>query len=126
MGTCNCKHPRTEPFVEVDDLQTVNKPAKIKTNDDNSKLIRVKSIRYQGENNPIKISQILDSHEKFQSNMQEDSKKDASDYATKVNGESIILEYDINEEEQKRLKDALYKHFLFKDMNDEILYILII
>jgi hypothetical protein len=127
MGNCNCKHPRTEPYIEVEDIQSQTKPIKNKLIEDNSKLIRVKSIRYQGENNPLKISQIIENHDKsqFQINVM-DSKKEITDCNSKKIMDSIILEYDINEEEQKKLREALYKHFLFKDMNDEILYIFII
>jgi hypothetical protein len=124
MGNCNCKDALTEPYVEVEDVQI---PVGNKTFYDDQKLIRIKSMKYQGENlgDINKICEIIETNDKsqFTSNQQGDSKNDATDFNSKKIAESIILENDINEEEQKRLKDALFKHFLFKDMDDEILYI---
>jgi hypothetical protein len=116
MGNCNCKHPRTEPCVSVEDIP---KPVHKRTQEENTKLIRVKSMRYQG-NNIDKTSDIMEDKLNFQSGPQS-SKNVNTELNSKKNTESIILEYDINEDEQKRLKEALYKHFLFNDMNDEIL-----
>jgi hypothetical protein len=122
MGTCNCVQPRKiSTDVNVDDIQKV---ALKRAQTENSKLIRVKSIRFQGDNlhNISKVADIIENHDKVQITLNpSDSKGDITDGNSKKIVDSIILEYDITEEEQDKLKNALFKHFLFKDMNDEIL-----
>jgi hypothetical protein len=122
MGTCNCVQPRK--ISTEFDVEEVNKPNLKRAITENQKLIRVKSIRYHGDNlyNITKVADIIENHDKVQLTMnQSDSKGEATDANSKKIVDSIILEYDITEEEQDKLKNAIFKHFLFKDMNDEIL-----
>jgi hypothetical protein len=122
MGTCNCVQLRKiSTDVNVEEIQ---KPNLKRVITENTKLIRVKSIKYQGDNlyNITKVADIIENHDKLQLELHpSDSKGDATDANSKKIVDSIILEYDITEEEQDKLKNALFKHFLFKDMNDEIL-----
>jgi hypothetical protein len=122
MGTCNCVQPRKiSTDVNVEDINNLHLRRAIT---ENPKIIRVKSIKYHGDNlhNITRVADIIDSHDKVQLTLnQSDSKIDVIEGHQKKIVDSIILEYDITEEEQDMLKNALFKHFLFKDMNEEIL-----
>jgi hypothetical protein len=124
MGTCNCVQPRKiSTDVEVEEI--VKSPLK-RAATENIKFIRVKSIRFQGDNlhNITKVVDIIENHDKVQLTLNpvSDSKVDITDANSKKIVDSIILEYDITEEEQDKLKNALIKQMFFQDMNDEILY----
>ena len=121
MGTCNCVQPR-KGISDVD-VDYISKEVK-RAITENPKLIRVKSIKYQGDNlhNITKVADIIENHDKVQLTLNpSDSKGAMTDANSRKVVDSIILEYDITEEEQDKLKNALFKHFLFKDMNDELL-----
>ena len=47
--------------------------------------------------------------------------KTTYDTNNKKKEDSLIIEYDINEDEQEMIRNSLAKHFLFKDMNEDLL-----
>jgi CRP-like cAMP-binding protein len=118
MGTCNCKDSnlgKTE--VDVENIDSVLKKTK---SPNNGTLIKVKSIKVKEEIETVqKLSEILDACD----NDKIECVKTA--YDTKKKEDSIVMEYEMNEKEQELIRNSLKKHFLFKDMNDDLLKIIL-
>ncbi len=120
MGSCYCQKPKTlNTDVDID-----GHDLKKSYTQNPKKLLRIKSYKYpemdKGINNIKKVAtlyQIIDSSEFYN-----ESQEKPTDDNTKNINDSLIIEYEINEEEQDLIKQALYKYMLFQDMTDEILY----
>jgi CRP-like cAMP-binding protein len=120
MGACICK----DSNVGRNEVDVENIEASIlkKTNTTNGKLVRIRSLKVKEDvQNVQKLSEIIDSHD----NKFEDINDKSTNETSKKKEESLIIEYDINEEEQDMIRKSLTKHFLFKDMNEDLLKIIL-
>jgi hypothetical protein len=125
MGVCNCKESNfSKNDVDVDRLDILPNKNNI---ENKSKLIRIKSIKYNDNkknyqtNNKIINSKTINytsSH-----NLEEGSIIDSmKNTYNKLQNDSSVTHYDIPEDEIKKIKTALSKHFLFNEINEEALY----
>lgn len=114
MGACSCKG-MGQDTTEVE----VEKSTSIKnTQQSNGKFNRIKSIRIKDNNditNMHKISKLIQNYE----NKDEEPQDKSTDEEKKEN--DLIFDYEINETELALIRESLTKHFLFKDMDEELL-----
>jgi hypothetical protein len=112
MGVCSCKDSKPDFCVEVEKLDV---PKILSPMASPKKYLKVKSIRIS---NPeqfqsyTKVSELLE---------QNDCEKMISASIKLTEPNKLVTEHEINDLEEGAIKKALYGHFLFKDMNDEIL-----
>jgi CRP-like cAMP-binding protein len=83
----------------------------------NGKRVRIKSFKIKEDVQNIQtLSELLDAYEQF-----EEVNEKTTSNRIKKNEDSLIIEYDIYEEEQCLIRKSLAKHFLFKDMDEDLL-----
>ena len=112
MGACSCKGSKNE----TTDLAVDTENGITKQNSQNGKFLRIKSLRVKEEvNNIQKIEEILQSHDK-----PEDININTTEN-TKKKDESLVLDYEISQDEMNLIRQSLSKHFLFKDMDEELM-----
>jgi hypothetical protein len=131
MGVCSCKdliqNYRTN--VDVDNLdKNILTPKMTVSN----KILKVKSIKFSNPEffrNYTKVSEFLENEENkiFERLNSKMGKKtdniptNLQDFESTDQSSKLIQEHQITEKEQDLIKKALGNHFLFKDVNEEIL-----
>jgi hypothetical protein len=102
MGGCSCRGKNIEN-TEIE----VNNNNVPKINSQNGKLVRIKSLRMKEDQNNIQT------YEKPEDiNVTE---------ITKKKDDSIVIDYELNEFELNIIQQSLSKHFIFKDMDDNLM-----
>jgi hypothetical protein len=111
MGVCSCKDSKYDNITNVE-VDKLDKKASIPNTPDKN-VYKVKSIKCKDPENfqsYTKVSELLDENNHNRLPTTKDNEAN-----------NLIIEHEINQSEENAIKRALYNHFLFKEMNEDIL-----
>jgi cGMP-dependent protein kinase len=123
MGICNCKDSKLEVLsnVEVTKLKQRTVSTTRCIGERPANILTVKSIRYANPNkfqSAQQVSEFLNKEETVKESMKDIERYKEDEY-------NMIIEHEIDALEEEKIKKALNNHFLFKDMTEELLKIVV-